>query len=160
MEAVWNDYLLLLDEMAVEMNKLAGVTREVCAAVRRDDLVALNDAMKQQQVSGLSLRGKEKKRQKLAGQLGLEGTRLSALPDLVPPELFSRAQETAGRLHSNACLYQEASQVARTTLEINLHELEKYLSAHGVDPNQLPGGGPAAAAPVQPPENMKTDFHA
>ncbi len=158
MEERYSAYLTLLDELSADMEKLAELAREQCAVVRRDDLAALNDVMKREQVVGLSLRGKEQKRQKLALQLGLDGTRLSALPRMVPKPLLSRAQEAVERLRQSYSLYQEAAQVARTTLEINLHEIEKIIAAHGIDPAQSAGYDPSAAS--EPPRNMKTDFRA
>lgn len=158
MEELYSAYLTLLDELSADMEKLAALAREKCTVVRKDDLTALNDVMKREQVLGLSVRGKEQKRQKLSLQLGLDGTRLAALPRNVPAALVPRARETVEQLQRSYGLYQEAAQVARTTLEINLHEIEKILAAHGVDPAQ--SAGLRDEAPMEPPKNMKTDFRA
>lgn len=158
MEELHRAYLNLLDELSDDMEKLAGLAREQSAAVRRDDLTALNDVMKREQVVGLSVRGKEQKRQKLALQLGLDGTRLSALPRNVPQTLLPRAQETVERLRKSYDNYQDAAGVARHTLEINLHEIEKIIAASGIDPTQSAGW--KTEAPARPPQNMKTDFRA
>lgn len=158
MEELHRAYLTLLDELSDDMEKLAGLAREQSAAVRRDDLAALNDVMKREQVVGLSVRGKEQKRQKLALQLGLDGTRLSALPRNVPKTLLPRAQETVERLRNSYSAYRDAAEAARTTLEVNLHEIEKILAASGIDPAQSTNF--RQDAPAQPPQNMKTDFRA
>lgn len=158
MEELYSAYLTILDELSAEMEKLAALAREQCAVVRRDDLSALNDVMKREQVVGLSVRGKEQKRQNLAVKLGLDSVRLSALPRNVPAPLVLRAQESVERLRRSYGLYQEAAQVARTTLEINLHEIDKIIAAYGVDPAQ--SAGFRDAPPPEPPQNMKTDFRA
>lgn len=158
MEELFRAYLSTLDGLSADMEKLADLCREQCSAVHRDDLAGLDDVMKREQVVGLSLRGREQKRQKLALQLGLDGTRLSALPRLVPRELLPQAQESAERLQKSYGAYQNAAEVARHTLEINLHEIDKIITAHGIDPAQ--GAGFAADAPAEPPKNMKTDFRA
>ena len=158
MEELYSSYLDVLDGMSGDMDKLADLCREQCAAVRRDDLMGLDEVMKREQVVGLSLRGREQKRQKLALQLGLDGTRLSALSRMVPKSLLPRAQEVSEHLRRSYDSYQNAAQVARHTLEINLHEIDKILAAHGVDPAR--SAGPAAEEPAQPPRNMKTDFRA
>ena len=158
MEQLYSAYLDVLDGMSGDMDKLADLCREQCAAVRRDDLVGLDDVMKREQVVGLSLRGREQKRQKLSLQLGLDGTRLAALPRTVPKSLLPRAQESVERLRRSYDSYQNAAQVARHTLEINLHEIEKIIAAHGIDPAR--SAGPAGDAPAGPPSNMKTDFRA
>lgn len=158
MEELYSAYLTTLDGLSADLEKLAGLCREQCAAVHRDDLMALNDVMKREQVVGLSVRGKEQKRQKLSLQLGLDGTRLSALPHRVTPALLPRAQETVERLRKSYDSYRDAAEVARTTLEINLHEIEKIIAAQGIDPAR--SADHAAELPVQPPKNMKTDFRA
>lgn len=158
MEELYSAYLATLDGLSADMDKLADLCREQSAAVQQDDLVRLDDVMKREQVVGLSLRGREQKRQKQALQLGLDGTRLSALPQSVPRSLLPRAQETVEHLKRSYGSYQNAAQVARHTLEINLHEIEKIIAAHGIDPAQ--GAGPASDVPAGPPANMKTDFRA
>lgn len=158
MQELYSAYLTTLDELSADLEKLTDLVREQCATVRRDDLVGLNEVMKREQVVGLSLRGKEQKRQKQALQLGLDGTRLSALPRAVPDSLVPRAQETAERLRKSYDGYRDAAGVARTILEVNLHEIEKILAAEGIDPARSTGF--AADEPVQPPQNMKTDFRA
>lgn len=158
MEKLYSDYLNVLDGISADMDKLADLCREQCAAVRRDDLMGLDEVMKREQVIGLSLRGREQKRQKLSLQLGLDGTRLSALSRNVPESLLPRTQESVERLRRSYDSYQNAAQVARHTLEINLHEIEKIIAAHGIDPAE--SAGYAAEEPVQPPTNMKTDFRA
>lgn len=158
MDDLHSAYLTLLDGLSADMEKLADLAREKSIAVRRDDLTGLNDVMKREQVVGLSLRGREQKREALAAQLGLEGTRLSSLIQRVPPELLPRAQETVERLRRSYELYQNAAQAARTTLEINLHEIEKIIAASGIDPAQ--SASFRQAAPAEPPKNMKTDFRA
>lgn len=158
MEQQYSAYLDVLDGLSRDLDQMADLCREQSDAVRRDDLIGLDGVMKREQVVGLSLRGREQKRQKLALQLGLDGSRLSALPRLVPESLLPRTQESVERLKRSYDSYQDAAQVARHTLEINLHEIEKIIAAHGIDPAE--NAGYAAEASVQPPSNMKTDFRA
>lgn len=159
MEELYSAYLTTLDGLSEDMDKLADLCRKQSGAVRRDDLMALNDVMKQEQVLGLSLRGREQKRVKQALQLGLDGSRLSTLPQIVPKSLLGRAQKTVERLRRSYEGYQNASQVARHTLEINLHEIDKILAAQGIDPAQATAGY-APDVSAEPPTNMKTDFRA
>lgn len=159
MQELFSAYLTTLDGVSSDLDHLADLCRAQSDAVRKDDLNHLNEVMKQQQVVGLSLRGREQKRQKQALQLGLDGSRLSTLPQSVPKELLPRAQETVEHLRRSYENYSNAAQAARTTLEINLHEINKILTAHGVDPAQAASYAPDASA-AQPPSNMKTDFRA
>lgn len=157
MDDLYLAYLDLLDGLCAELDRLSALARKKVDAVRRDDLMALDEVMKQEQVIALSLRGQEQKRQKLAAQLSLAGTTLAGLADRFPKHLYPRAKETANSLHRSYEVYQAVSGAARSTLEINLHEIEKVIAASGVD--ATPGAG-YAPPDVQPPKNMKTDFRA
>lgn len=151
-------YLDLLDELSADLEKLAALAQEQTNAVRRDDLNALNDVMKREQAVGLSLRGREQHRLKLAAQLGLSDVRLTELAAHVPNPLAARARQCAERAHNSYTFYHEAAGVARSTLEINLHEIDKILAAQGIDPAQSTQYMEPHTA--QPPSNMKTDFRA
>lgn len=157
MDDLYLSYLSLLDEVAAQLEQLAQLAGEKVGAVRRDDLMALDGVMKREQVCALSLRGLEQKRQKLSAQLELEGVRLAGLADRFPKALYPQAKETANNLHRSYGIYRAAAEAARTTLEVNLHEIEKIIAAHGVDPKQSAGYAPAQA---EPPKHMKTDFRA
>lgn len=150
-------YLALMDEIGSNLEKLSVLAREKTTAVRKDDLMGLNDIIKQEQAVSLALRGLEQKRMKLAGSLGLDGTRLSQLAATFPAELQVEARAAADTLHQRYKVYQSTSQVARNTLECNLHEIEKIIESMGGDPNADVGYQPPE---VQPPSNMKTDFRA
>lgn len=157
MEAHYLSYLALLDELGDHLDRLSELARQKAAAVRQDDLAALNEVLKQEQAISLSLRGLEQKRLALFSQLGLDGVPLSGLADHCPPALKARAKESAEGLLQRYQIYHSASEVARNTLECNLHEIEKVISDLGGNPAEgvgytLPG--------VEPPQAMKTDFRA
>ena len=55
-------------------------------------------------------------------------------------------------------VYQHCAEVARNTLEMNLHEIDKVLAAANVAP---PVSGPGyEAQDLEPPKNMRTNFRA
>ena len=106
----------------------------------------------------LSLRGIEQKRLKLVSQLGLEGVSLAGLDSKYPDELQLQAKETSEKLRQSYEVYRSHADAARSTLELNLHQIDKLISASGIDPATL---GPGYEAPgVEPPRSMKTDFRA
>lgn len=106
----------------------------------------------------LNLRGLEQRRLKLAAQLGLSGVPLADLPGRCPPELEVQAGRMVEQLRQSYSIYRGCSDMARNLLEINLHQIEKTISAAGVDPAK-PGAGYQPPG-VEPPQNMKTDFRA
>ena len=87
----------------------------------------------------------------------VEGSSLSSLASRYPDAMQIQARQTAEKLLRSYQEYRCAAEVARNTLELNLHEIEKIITASGVDT----AGSPGYAAPVpEPPKRMKTDFRA
>lgn len=156
MEDVYHAYLALLGELSGNLDRLTGLAQQKADAVRKDDLIALDEVLKQEQVISLSLRGLEQKRLNLLGQLGPADLPLSALPDRYPAELRPQAKDAAAALQQSYNIYRSAAEAARVTLERNLHEIEKVIEKSGGQ-----AGGTGYASPgVEPPKNMKTDFRA
>lgn len=147
----------LFDSISDTLVQLSALNRDKAAAVQKDDLSALNEVLKQEQALALTVRGLEQKRTELLSQFGLLNIPLSALPAKFPPELQLQAKNTTERLQNEYQLYLNAAEVARDTLECNLHEIEKFLSNAGVDPH--PGSG-YGLPDVDLPASLKTDFHA
>ena len=151
-------YFGVLRELGGVLDRLTPLAQQKAEAVRASDLTALDAVLKQEQALGLSLRGLELKRQKLASLLGLDGTPLSALPEHCPAELKDEARKTATALRKSYEIYRGYSNVARNTLELNLHQIDKYLEGAGVDPKMAAQGYEAPSS--EPPQKMKTDFRA
>ena len=147
----------LFDNISGTLDQLAELSRQKAAAVRADNLIALNDVLKQEQALGLAVRGLEQKRVELLSRFDLLNVPLSEVHEKFPPELRLRAKSAAEQLQREYEIYRSAAEVARDTLECNLHEIEKILANAGVDPKLGTGyGGPE----VDLPASLKTDFHA
>lgn len=56
-------------------------------------------------------------------------------------------------------VYRSYSDMARSTLELSLHQIDKILLDAGVDP-KLAAEGYESPANMEPPKKMKTDFRA
>lgn len=145
----------MFDKLADCLGQLAELARQKTEAVRTDDLMALDQALKQEQALTLSIRGLESKNDALLKELGLKQVPLSRLPEHYPPELQLKAKQTVDNLHNQYDLYLSAAEVARNTLECNLHEIEKFLMQQGVDPSAGPG---YTSLNLEPPAPMKTDI--
>lgn len=154
----YQSYLGLLGELSGSLERLAQLAQDKAAAVRRDDLIGLDEVLKQEQAIALNLRGVELRRLKLAAQLGLDSTSLSDLPSRCPPELEIQAGQAVEQLRQTYAAYRGCADMARNLLELNLHQIEKTIAASGVDPAN-PGTGYEPPS-VEPPKNMKTDFRA
>lgn len=153
-------YLNLLREVGGLLEQLAGLARQKAAVVRQDDLLALDEVLKQEQALSLNLRGLELRRMKLAPQLGLDGTTLEDLAAKYPAEMRLEAKKTLESLRNSYEIYRSCADMARSTLELNLHQIEKLVVASGGDPKDLEAGAGYVQPSVEPPRNMKTDFRA
>ena len=136
--ALWREYLAHLDRLADTIGQLTEVEREKTAAVGRGDLEAVDACMKKEQVFSLNLRGFDQKREKRLAKMGLTGTTLSQVVDHAPPETIMETKRTVENLRQRYQVFQSASDVARTALECNLHEIEKLRRAQEAQNETLP----------------------
>ena len=158
MEDQFRAYFGVLRELKGTLDRLTPLAKRKAEVVRADDLLALDDVLKQEQALSLNLRGLELKRLKLVPQLGLDGVPLSQLPERCPAQLADEARETAAALRESYEVYLSYAGIARNTLELNLHQIDKFLRDNGVDPKLAAEG--YEAPPMEPPQKMKTDFRA
>lgn len=128
MYEAYREYFAFMELLGKTLDQLTELAKEKTVAVRRDDLLAVDDCMKREQALGLSLRAMDKKRDKLLAAIGLENVTLSGLAQHCPEELQQEARTAANRLRDRYDLYRSASDVARTTLECNLHQIERMMA--------------------------------
>lgn len=153
----FRDYLVFLRDLGAKLDELTKVEQEKENFVRTDDLDGLNECMKREQALTLTLRSYDKKRDALLLLLGLKDVPLRKLLDYAPAEYREETKKTVEQLCRRYALYRGAFEVARDTLECNLHQIEKILRAEDPD---------AAAqtdyqeAPAQLPTRLRTDFRA
>lgn len=155
MEAPFLSYLDLLRDLGASLDQLSQLAQEKIASVQDDDLTALDEVLKQEQAMSLNLRGLEQRRLKLVDQLNLDGVPLDHLSGHYPQELQPHARHTTEALRRSYELYRSYADAARSTLELNLHELDKAIAASGGAPE-----GSGMPSGTEPPKNMKSDFRA
>ena len=126
-----------MDQLGQLLDKLTELAKEKTAAVRHDDLLAVDSCMKREQALSLSLRAMDKKRDALLKGMGLQNVTLAGFAQQCPQEVRREAEEASEKLRSRYLLYRSASDVARTTLECNLHQIERMLA----DESERPIGG-------------------
>ena len=157
MSTPYEDYLYLLEQIKSDLAHLSDLAKDKAAAVSKDDLLALDAVIKQEQASALSFRGYEQKKETLLKELKLTDVPLSDLPSHYPPELFLQARKTVESLQNQYRVYQKCSEITRNVLECNIHQIEKILE----DAAPAPAKGPGyASAEPSIPAPMKTDFRA
>ena len=68
------------------------------------------------------------------------------------------AYRVVDTLRRSSTIYRSYADQARNSLELGLHQIEKVITAAGVDPKLAAAG--YESPNVEPPKNMKTDFRA
>ena len=137
MHEAYREYFAFMGELGKLLDRLTELAKEKAAAVRRDDLLAVDSCMKREQALGLSLRAMDKKRETLLDGMGLKDVSLSDFAQRCPEEIRKEARDASEELRVRYMLYRSASDVARTTLECNLHQIERMLA----DEADAPVGG-------------------
>lgn len=149
--------LTLFETLTDQLKQLTELAKRKTTAVRKNDLLELDKILKEEQAQSLALRGLDQKRAALLQQFGLQNTPLIGLPAKVPPELRQRTTAAVDNLRREFSIYRSAAEVARNTLECNLHEIEKFLAAAGATDDTGVG---YSNGNVEPPAKMKSDFRA
>lgn len=160
MSDAYQAYLTLLRSLTENLDQLSVLARKKTAAANGDDLMALDEIMKQEQAMTLAFRGMEQTREKLLQQMGCGSVPLNHLAEHFPPELQSQARETVAALREHYQSYRKEADGARLILERHLREIDAIITDMGGAPE--PEGGPGYAPPPPPdtPPGMKTDFRA
>jgi len=144
MAATFQDFFQFLDQLADTLAKLTDITRAKTQAVRRDDLLKVNECMKQEQAYSLSLRNFDRKREKMLAELGLSAVPLLQFTDHCPEDLRLQAKKKVENLQNHFKIYQTAADAARTVLECNLHEIEKHMGEDAIAESKAPHIGSLA----------------
>ena len=136
MEEQYRMYLAYLEDLRKQLESLTALAKEKPPAVAADDLAALNDIMKREQVLSLSLRGYDQKRDAMLAALGLKGVTLRELANHSPEELRLEVKGVAEELRRQYEIFQSASKAARNTLELNLRAIERVQAVRAGDAAQ------------------------
>jgi hypothetical protein len=153
----FQDYLVFLRDLGTTLDELTEVEQKKENFVRKDDLNGLNECMKREQVLSLTMRSYDKKRDAILEQLGLQGVPLRNLLNYAPAEFREETKKTVEQLCRQYALYRGAFEVARDTLECNLHQVEKILQVENPDAPVQTG---YQEEPPQLPSQLRTDFRA
>lgn len=160
MDDVYQSYLALLQSLTESLDQLSVLARKKADAANGDDLMALDEVMKQEQAMTLAFRGMEQTREKLLEQMGCGSVPLSHLAERFPPEMQGRAREAAATLQKHYQSYRKEADAARLVLERHLREVDTIITEMGGAPEVESGPGYVPPPPPDTPPSMKTDFRA
>lgn len=160
MDDVYQAYLALLRSLGESLDQLSALAQKKTAAANGDDLMGLDEIMKQEQAMALAFRGMEQTREKLLEQLNCGGVPLSRMPEHFPPEMQGQAREAVAAVQRQYQNYRKESEGARLVLERHLREIDAIINEMGGAPAPESGAGYAPPPPPDTPPTMKTDFRA
>lgn len=156
-EQTFQNYLHLLQELCGTLKTLTEIEQEKTRTVRSDDLAGLNECMKKEQALTMALRGHDQKREMALAALGMTGVPLSQLAARAPENCRAEARSIVEDLRLQYSLFRGAAEVARDTLECNLHQIEGVLQKMEADGTELAG---YEKVDPQIPSTLRTDFRA
>ena len=157
---IYQAYLSLLRSLGESLEQLSALARKKAAAANADDLMALDEIMKQEQAMTLAFRGMEQTREKLLSELNCGNVPLVRLPEHFPPALQNEAKAAVATLQSQYRDYRKEADGARTVLEQHMREIDGIISDLGGAPAPAEGPGYVPPPPPDTPPSMKTDFRA
>lgn len=130
--AVFNDFTDVLSSQAVVVKKLAKLERDFSVSASEDNPEKLDALVKKAQPDLLNFRGLEKKRIKLADQLGWKGLRFSQILSQVSEDqkliLTPLFEELKTSLHSLS----EAQEGADRIMSVRLHDVNTIISSQHI----------------------------
>lgn len=160
MADAYQAYLSLLRSLQNSLEQLTALAKRKIEAANKDDLMALDEVMKQEQAMTLAFRGMEQSREKLLAELGCGNVPLSRMPEHFPPAVQGEARETVSALQAQYQDYRRQADAARIVLERHLVEIDGIISDMGGAPEPQDGPGYVPPPPPETPPSMKTDFRA
>ena len=97
---LYEQYLQLLAEIEGVITQLNEVEKRKIDAVHKDDLLAVDECIRQEQAISLTMRSLESRRRKQLTELGLSEVKLSGLAAAFPADLRQQAAVAAERLQN------------------------------------------------------------
>ena len=149
--------LTLFENLTGHLRQLTELAKRKTTAVRKNDLIELDRILKEEQAQSLALRGLDQKRTTLLQQFELDKIPVTEIPARFPADLQQAARDAVETMRREFSIYRSAAEIARSTLECNLHEVEKFLAAVGAAED---AGAGYRTGEVEPPAKMKSDFRA
>lgn len=149
----WQEYLDLLAKIGESLENLAELEQNKTKAVATGQLSVVDEIMKKEQAFALTFRGYEQKRVKALEKLEIPPCPLNQLMNHVPRSVHFKAKKVVESVQTKYTLYQTASQVAHSTLEMNLHQID-VLTGQAESPHKsaLEAQEPKGKANVNPKE--------
>lgn len=130
--SVFKDFTDVLSSQVTVVNKLVKLEREFSSSASSDDPVKLEILVKESQPDLMNFRGLEKKRIRLADQLGWKGLKFSEILSKVTEDeklvLTPLFEDLKVSLHNLT----EAQETADRIMSIRLHDVNDALSEHRI----------------------------
>lgn len=128
----FQNFLDILEEMAVFFSEAASVEMLKINAVKKNRITYLEDCMKKEQVMIMKLRSFDKKRESIQADLGYGGLSLKQIGAVCSLEERARLMPVTDRLDSEVRLFCNTLDNARKLMEVNLHKVNSSLAQKAI----------------------------
>lgn len=123
-----DDFIDLLEKLILLFDDLTDVEQTKLNAIKKRDIDALNDCMKEEQAYLLQFRGLDKKRESMQKELGFENMKLTEIiPTLKDKQYKDEFQELYDALKETMNYYQQIHNSAKSIIETRLIGIERAI---------------------------------
>lgn len=120
-----------LNELTVEiiefLEKLAEVQQKKLNAVHDNDLVVLDECMKQEQAAVMKSKSLDRKREALLSELGFSGLSYKQILENISEEKKAVAEPLFQKLRGAVLNFNELNNQIKISIEVNLHSISNTL---------------------------------
>lgn len=120
-----------LNELTVEiiefLEKLAEVQQKKLDAVHNNDLVLLDECMKQEQAAVMKSKSLDRKREAILAELGFSGLSYKQILENISEDKKAVAKPLFEKLRAAVLIFNERNNQIKTSIEVNLHSISNTL---------------------------------
>ncbi|WMI81006.1 flagellar export chaperone FlgN [Anaerotignum sp. MB30-C6] len=138
----FNTIVLSLIEL---LRNLTIIEQDKLKAVTSNDLDALNNCIKSEQVEVLKLKGLDKKREQIQAALGFENLTFKEMIPLLPTEQKEESQKLYTTLQQTTNEFTAINNSVKTAIDVNLHTINAAISKLNINPDNEGKQGPSGS---------------
>lgn len=121
------ELMTILQETNHCLLEVTDVEQRKYEATLKNNVVSVEDCMKEEQVLLLKLKGLDKKREKVLQTFGKEDATFREVIEDLPEDQKIPLESLFQQMQTNLKKYKEVERNARSALEFHLHEIDKKL---------------------------------
>lgn len=125
-----DDFISLMKEMIQFFDEMTAFEQQKLDIMIKNDLHALEECVKQEQVFSLRFRGLDKKREQMLKDLSLEHLSFREILERLPDQSRDSLSPVFSALKEKMDHFQDIRKASEVTLQLNLDSIEAILTAY------------------------------